>query len=560
MIDRYNPSNSKSKPSPVIVIIKRVLEILLIVLAIFSITEVITGGFKINLSFIKLSFTDLHKISIYLLFIFFIRLYISSVEKNDEFAVKVRKITSSQYFPLCLFITISTIFIVIKIHYHLTFMNWARDFSVYEYAFFNTLTGNFMYSPFLNKCYFAEHFSPILLTALPFYALIPSIYTLIVWQAILLAGAVIPAFLLSNTIWKDSISSTLFSVGLMTMAVFGYVLECDVHQEAVYPLLFLTLVYALEKENKTLFTIGFLIMLTVKEDAPIYACFFAISAIFYRRWWRVGILTLLISVIYWFSVIYLLMPALGARGYGPPQILARWGQYGNSTGEISLWFLTHPIQVMKMMFRSEVLKFFPLFLFTSILSPWVLLAIPYLIIHSTSNIEIQYNLTAYFGAPAATLFAISSIYGIKNLSIWLSKIKIDAKKLILLLAFSRTIINICQLHLIKIDKDTLVAENILSRIPENASFSAAEHIFPHIRPHKEIYILPEIDNAEYIFIDTGLFSGVFTKTDAMITLNKQVLKGKYKVIDKGSNRFYLLKRTDEIKKTSDNKQLKFSIF
>lgn len=536
------------------VLIKRPLEIVIIVLAFTALTILFSGGYRINLGFAELSLTSLRRICLYLAFAFSVRLILSDWLKYDSFIDRVRKITSSRLFPLCFLLSLTVIFVTVKIFYTLTFINWARDISVYEYAFFNTLKGRFMYSPFLNKCYFAEHFSPLLLTALPFYAVIPSKYTLIIWQSVLLAGAVIPALYLTQKLWDDSISSTFFTVGLVTSSAFSLVLTCDVHQEAAYPLLFLTSIIALLSRRKGWFMVSILLLLTVKEDAPIYAGFIAISAIIYRRWWKVGIICLTISISYWFATIYVIMPAFGSKGFGPPQIISRWGQYGSSIVEIAIWLLTHPVEVMRMIFRYEVLRFIPQLIFTPLFSPWVLITLPYLLIHATSNMEIQYNFTAYFGAPSLTLFAIASVYGIKNISSWLGKLRVNKKKVILFASMAVMIINIGHLNLVHIDRDTLIARKILSQIPDDASLSAQEHIFPHLPPRREIHILPEIDSADYVFIDTGLFSGIFSRTDAIVYLRDLVIKGEYEVIEKGGNRFYLLKRKDDVmmKETINN--------
>ncbi|RLC42532.1 MAG: hypothetical protein DRH49_03625, partial [Candidatus Coatesbacteria bacterium] len=92
------------------VLIKRPLEIVIIVLAFTALTILFSGGYRINLGFAELSLTSLRRICLYLAFAFSVRLTLSDWLKYDTFIDRVRKITSSRLFPLCLFLSLTVIY------------------------------------------------------------------------------------------------------------------------------------------------------------------------------------------------------------------------------------------------------------------------------------------------------------------------------------------------------------------------------------------------------------------------------------------------------------------
>lgn len=563
-------NSQNTHPTPIYIsIVKWVLNIALILLSLAFIALLITGGFQLDLGFARISITTLRRVSLYLSLAFTLRFVLSDWLYQDGFSVHIRKITSRRYFPLYLFIGVAILFITAKFRYHLAFKNSALDFSFYEYAFYHTLNSEFMFTPFIKQSYFAMHFSPITLLYIPIYGLTGSVYPTMALQAAMLALTVVPAYYLAKTVWKDALSASALALGLTTMLSFGYMLECDFHQEAIYPALLLFSVLAIERKRPLAFLLTLLALWTVKEDAFIYTAVLSISAIIYRRWWKIGLAGLLSSVVVWFAVIYLVIPAFGTDAYGPAEIVAnRWGQYGDNYFEVLWWFITHPLVVWKALMCGEVNYFARSFLYIPLLSPWVLTVIPQVVINRTSSMLIQQDLVSYFGAPIATLFAVSAIYGIKRLSEWSKHLGLERGKVITTFALLVMILNFGHIRIFKTDPQLTVARSILESVPDDAPIATQDHIYPYIPPRDEIYPLterePDLTGAEYIFLDTGHTGFRFTGLNAVFLVRDLLDDDDYELVEsscdgsstvydggeKSYDRFYLFVRVEDLDKNS----------
>jgi len=525
--------------------VKWLLDVALVVILAAIISVLIKGGYRLDVGPVQIGLMNFRRLCLFLAIVFSLRYLLGDKFFNDRFSRLSMDIAKNRFFPIFMFIILAVVFVAAKVHYHLAFRDPALDFSIYEYALFNTLKSAFMYTPFLHKCFLGEHFSPVLLTALPFYAILPSAYTLISWQAILLAATFIPGYYLAKSVWNDGLCAAVFALGLTTMSAFGTILQCDLHPEAVYPPLILLTVLALEKKRPGMFLFALFALLTVKEDAAVYAVVLSIGAICYRRWWRIGLLGILVSLAAWFLVIYVLMPACGSEGYGPTNLLiSRWGQYGDSYWQIVVWFFTHPLQLAVILANPGILKLLLFFFCAPLLSPWVLIIIPQWIMNSTSASVLQNEFAYYTGAPIAALFAVAAVYGIRNLSRWLSRHKFNGKLVMTVFTLGIMVVNFGHLNLVKNDPGIGDAYRILSLIPKDASLATSEYVIPHVPPREEIFMLPEGYGAEYVFIDTGL-GGRFSRVDAMRFVTKLSIDADYMLMDKSPDeRFYLFKRVD----------------
>jgi uncharacterized membrane protein len=109
----------------------------------------------------------------------------------------IERLLTDRTVKIGLFLLALSIFIWIKFSQHYTFRTGAFDLSMYDYALSNTLKGNFMYTPWLGRSYFSEHFAPILLLLLPFYWVHDRATTLVVIQALITVLAAIPLYKLA---------------------------------------------------------------------------------------------------------------------------------------------------------------------------------------------------------------------------------------------------------------------------------------------------------------------------------------------------------------------------
>jgi len=86
---------------------------------------------------------------------------------------------------------------------HDRFNSTGYDLAIHEQILWNTLNGRFFASSLEVDNSFADHFRPLMLALLPFYALFQSAKTLLMIQVSALAAAAIPLFLIADARLKS---------------------------------------------------------------------------------------------------------------------------------------------------------------------------------------------------------------------------------------------------------------------------------------------------------------------------------------------------------------------
>lgn len=118
--------------------------------------------------------------------------------------------------------------------------------------------------------HFAVHFSPIYYLLLPFYYVFPHPQTLLICQAALVVSGVIPLVGICRKYKFTNGVTLFFSITYLFCAELIGPCFYDFHENAFLPPLLMWLFYAGEKQKKVLLYIFTVLVLFVKEDAPVY--------------------------------------------------------------------------------------------------------------------------------------------------------------------------------------------------------------------------------------------------------------------------------------------------
>lgn len=118
--------------------------------------------------------------------------------------------------------------------------------------------------------HFAVHVSPIYYLMLPFYCLAPTPATLQVLQAIVLASAVIPMWLIGKRHGFSPWLRVLMCAAVMLYPTTAGGTSYDLHENCFLLPLVLWLLYAIDMENPWLCGLFGILTLCVKEDAAVY--------------------------------------------------------------------------------------------------------------------------------------------------------------------------------------------------------------------------------------------------------------------------------------------------
>jgi len=167
--------------------------------------------------------------------------------------------------------TYSLVFSYFTVFKHHNFSSYAADLGVFTQSFHTTLyDGRLFYytlEQWINPsgCYFGVHFSPILFSLLPIYALWPAAESLLVSQSFLLALGGLPLYLLAVHHLRDKRTA----LGILAAYLLYVPLQgtnwFDFHPQIFIPLLFCSAHYFAIKESWKLYFLAVLLGLMIEE-------------------------------------------------------------------------------------------------------------------------------------------------------------------------------------------------------------------------------------------------------------------------------------------------------
>lgn len=156
---------------------------------------------------------------------------------------------------------------------HRNFGTAAHDFGLFVQMFHSLITdGTAVTSSERDvlMSHFRIHASYIFYALVPIFKLIPKEETLLVCQALLSMGGVIPMFLIAKRHNMKGFSlifmclAYVFSIGLVAPCYYEF------HENAFLPTLLMWLLWAVDRRNYIVFYIMSILVCIVKEDCPLY--------------------------------------------------------------------------------------------------------------------------------------------------------------------------------------------------------------------------------------------------------------------------------------------------
>lgn len=118
--------------------------------------------------------------------------------------------------------------------------------------------------------HFRIHASYIFYILAPIYKMFPKAETLLIAQAVLAMGGVVPMFLIAKR--RNFKGITLLFMGMAYVFCVGIVSPCyyEFHENAFLPTILMWLLWAVDRKNYIMFYVMSVLTCIVKEDAPLY--------------------------------------------------------------------------------------------------------------------------------------------------------------------------------------------------------------------------------------------------------------------------------------------------
>ena len=403
---------------------------------------------------------------------------------------------------------------------HARFLTHAYDLGIQDQAFWTLLQKGIPLVTLYGETpvnQFGDHFTPIYYLLLPFYAILGDARALLIIQSTVLGAAAIPLFLLARHVIKSQqrniLAMVLVASFLLHPALHG-VATFDFHELALAPLLLFWALYFLESGRNRLMLVFLGLALMVKEDVPLSVAAIGLYLFFFDRQRRlVGLVVLGVSTVYFLVVNLWIMPALG----GGPDVARFAGLI--PVEEKNLWtliqsLLGNPIYAFSFAFLDiKKLTFLVALLLPVLFLPlrtrnqWIM-AVPALSVALLSSTPSQFTLGYHYPAIMLPFIYYLAAWGIKRIHPSSpQKLSIAAALIMasLMMSWQYGWILGKQFDLgTQRTTHTQALQHIVEQVPENASVSAMSDIVPHLSNREDIYLFPEIYQAEFIVFDSSV--------------------------------------------------------
>ncbi len=407
---------------------------------------------------------------------------------------------------------------------YLTFSTPNFDFGIFCNMFFNmkeTLLPNVTCERDGLLSHFAVHVSPIYYLLLPFYMIFPSPLTLQIGQAVLLASGVIPVVLLCRHLKLSNKATVAFAAIYVFFPALAGGCFYDLHENKFLAPLILWLMYFIEKKQEIPTYIFMVLVLFVKEDAPVYIMFIALYMLIHRREYRKGIIMMVVAVLYFLGVTsYLANAGDGVMTYRYDNFIAN--RDAGLIGVIKT-VLVNPALVFFESFNTEKLEFMILTLVPLGFMPFLtrktsrlILVLPYMLVNLMSDYQYQHSIFFQYTYASCALLVYLSIVNASELSHNARKMLLTAAMTASVLFFTSQIadrdyyINTYNTN----REDYAKMNEALEMIPDDASVKGTTFLVPRLSQRFVIYDISTIHDTEYAAVD--LRSGYNAKAEQQL--------------------------------------------
>lgn len=373
--------------------------------------------------------------------------------------------------------------------------------------------------------HFAVHFSPIYYLLLPFFFIFPSPVTLLMGQAAIIASGLIPLYLICKRHKLSNAAVILFSLCYVLLPSMANGCFFFLHENKFLTPLILWLAFALEKNKWIPSVIFTLLLLAVKEDAPVYAAVLGLYFIVSRRNISKGALVFVLSIIYFITVSYFMSKyGLGTMSYRYDNFIY---DGSGSLFTVIKAVILNPIYTVHEAFDEEKIKFILQMLVPLAFMPLmikkpsrIILLIPFILLNLMSDYTYQHNINfQYTYGSAAFLFYLMILNYQDMKPGFRCKVLAVAATSSIFMFMCNTYYRTSGYESYKTDKNSGaidIIDDALELVPDDSSVAATTFLVTSLYDHREVYEFESTkhrDEVEYIVLDLRISSDDFSVDD-----------------------------------------------
>jgi len=331
-----------------------------------------------------------------------------------------QKFDSRSVRPLLIFLVVyALVFFALAVRKFNVMNSNTGDMAAIVNSVWNTLHGRFFYCVYIGMSHFGVHVTPAILVALPFYAIVPSPYTLLLLQSLVIAAAGFPFFLLARKVLEDERAAWLMMIGFLFYPTIVTNHVNQIHWEYWALPYVVAAVYFFHERRFGPFVLFAALAMTGQESSPLTVAAFGIYGVICRRPAKWILTPILLALVYGLFVFKVAIPYFaGEHGY----VVAHYfGDLGKTPGELIRTCLTEPWRVIGQMWNLDrgiyLLQMLqPVLWIPALCAPEFVLVLPSLGINLLVN-EPGFRVIAWHYNPTVgALLCVAALFGMRRLA------------------------------------------------------------------------------------------------------------------------------------------------
>lgn len=369
---------------------------------------------------------------------------------------------------------------------------WATFHNeTFDLAFYTRIAWGFAHAdfwePMVNAHFYGLHISPVLAPFGVFGAAAAPL--LIVAQAAALAAATVPLARIGVRHLGPN-GALIGAVAWLFHPNLGHVAGYEVHPGAMAALPLAWLAWSIDRGHSRAFTFATLGVLACREDLALVTA--AAALLFFLRHrsrWRPALGAFAGSVVYALLFLLVLHPS-----YAPEtgSLELHFGRFGDSTLEVAVYLLTHPLELAAHLATPARLTYLPrvlapLALLTLLRPSWLLPALPVLAINLISDWPTTTSLEVQYLTPALPFLVAGAVEGAARFpSSRIGIVLVGASLVGHLVAGGSPLSLRYDPSAFRPDVDTAAARAIVGAIPPAVSVQAPDPLLSHLAARSKI--------------------------------------------------------------------------
>ncbi|MGD0061331.1 MAG: DUF2079 domain-containing protein [Verrucomicrobiia bacterium] len=300
---------------------------------------------------------------------------------------------------------------------YLAYLKYARfgwysaDTALYGYAFNQALHGKFFPEFVRGGSLLGNHPNFILLLWFPVFWACPRIYSLLLFQSLMISIAAWPMYLLAREKTGNRLTALIAAAGFLVFPPIVSQHVCQIHDDQFGLVFLLFAFYFFETGSFKWHSLFLVLSLLAKETIALTTAGFALYALVRRRPGKWVLFPAIASIAYVVLALKVLMPLWSVEVNRLYSHVAYFSDYGSSPLEVMKFVFSHPLRVVGIVLGLDRIEYLAALLLPLILVlpfrnwAWVLAA-PSLAVNLFSSNELLRSLLWHYSLiPGACLWA-----------------------------------------------------------------------------------------------------------------------------------------------------------